>query len=79
MPQSFITTLKDHLLGRLLGRNFDGEDTTFTPEERLAVRIQNETIFRVHTARINYTTYDMRRGYDTINPSYTSFCYGGIT
>lgn len=41
---------------------------TFTPEDRLTVRIQNETIFRVCTARINYTTYDMRRAYDTINP-----------
>ena len=55
-------------MGRLLGHNFGDTDTTFTPEERLTVRIQNETIFRVHTARINYTTYDMRRGYDTVNP-----------
>lgn len=61
--------MKDHLLGRLLGRRSDGDsDTTFTPDERLTVRLQNETIFRVHTARINYTTYDMQRGYDIINP-----------
>ena len=57
--------MKDHLLGRLLGRNC-GE--TFTPADHLTIRIQNETIFQVHTARINYTTYDMRRAYDTINP-----------
>ena len=56
-------------MGRLLGRNFDGDaDTTYTAEERLTVRLQNETIYRVHTARFNYTTYDMRRGHDTINP-----------
>ena len=40
----------------------------FTPEERLTVRLRNDMIFRVHTARINYTTYDMWRAYDTINP-----------
>ena len=69
LRQNFIVSLKDHLLGRLLGRNFDGDtEAAFTPEDRLTVRLQNETIFRVHTARINYTTYDMRRAYDTINP-----------
>lgn len=40
----------------------------FTPEDRLTVRIRNETIFRVCTARINYTTYDLRRAYHVINP-----------
>ncbi len=61
--------MKDHLLGRLLGRTYDGDtDMAFTPEEHLTVRLRNDMIFRVHTARINYTTYDMRRAYDTINP-----------
>ena len=40
----------------------------FTPEDWLTVCLQNETIFRVCTARINYTTYDLRRAHDTINP-----------
>ena len=67
--QNFISSLKDHLLGRLLGRGFDGDaDATFTSADRLTVRLHNETIFRVHTARINYTTYDLRWAYDTINP-----------
>lgn len=61
--------MKDHLLGRLLGRSFDGDtDESFTSEDRLTVRLQNETIFRVCTVRINYTTYDLRRAYDTVNP-----------
>ena len=61
--------MKDHLLGRLLGRSFDGDtDELFTPEDRLTVCIQNETIYRVRTARINYTTYDLRRGHHTVNP-----------
>ena len=67
--KNFINSLKDHLLVRLLGRTFDGDtDEAFTPEDRLTVRIKNETIFRVRTARINYTTYDLQRARDTINP-----------
>ncbi|KAF9470026.1 hypothetical protein BDN70DRAFT_765144, partial [Pholiota conissans] len=67
--KNFVTSLKNHLLGRLLGRTFDGDEESFTPEDRQTVRIRNETIFRVCTARINYTTYDLRRDYDTINPN----------
>jgi len=36
--------------------------------DRNTIRIRNNTIYRHCTARINYTTYDMRRDYDTINP-----------
>ncbi len=61
--------MKDHLLGRLLDRRFDGDtDEYFTPEDRLTVRILNQTIYQVRTARINYTTYDLRRAHDTVNP-----------
>ncbi|KAF9470995.1 hypothetical protein BDN70DRAFT_820601, partial [Pholiota conissans] len=67
--KNFIRSLQDHLLGCLRGRTFDGDtDESFTSADRLTVRLQNETIFRVCTARINYTTYDLRRAYDTINP-----------
>ncbi|KJA23251.1 hypothetical protein HYPSUDRAFT_137852 [Hypholoma sublateritium FD-334 SS-4] len=67
--KNFIHSLKDHLLGRLLGRSFDGDtDESFTPEDRLTVRLQNETIFRVRTARINYTTYNLQRAHHTVNP-----------
>ncbi|KDR65812.1 hypothetical protein GALMADRAFT_148396 [Galerina marginata CBS 339.88] len=54
---------KDRLLGRLLERNFDGENA-FSNDERNTVHLVNSTIFRLRTARINYTTYDMRRAYD---------------
>ena len=30
-------------------------------------------MFQVHTARINYTTYDVRRAFDTVNPRTHSF------
>lgn len=61
--------LQDHLLGRLLGRSFDGDtDEMFTHEDRYTVRIVNNTMFRVNTVRVNHTTYDMQRSFDTISP-----------
>lgn len=42
-------------------------DRTFTDEERNSLIIPNNTIYSVQTMQIHYTTYDMRRVYDTIN------------
>ena len=36
--------------------------------ERNSVFIQNDRIYRHHLARFNYTTYDVRRDQDVINP-----------
>jgi hypothetical protein len=43
-------------------------DHTFTDEERNTVIIPDNTIYLVQTMQVHYTTYDMRREYDTINP-----------
>jgi len=65
----FIPKLKDHLLGRLLNRDYSGDTYgEFSDEERNTVRIAGEQIYRCKTIRINYTTYDVRRDGDTINP-----------
>lgn len=37
-------------------------------EELNSVIIPNDTIYAVQTMQVHYTTYDMRREYDTINP-----------
>lgn len=67
--QGFIPKLKDHILGRLLDREFDGDTHgDFTDQERNTVRIVGERIYRCKTLRINYTMYDVRRDHDTINP-----------
>ena len=64
-----MSKLKDHLLNRLLGKDFDGDDPqVFTESERNSVWIANNQIYSVKTLSINYTTYDIRRDYDTINP-----------
>ncbi|KAH7868122.1 uncharacterized protein C8R40DRAFT_1164102 [Lentinula edodes] len=58
---------KDHLLGRLKEIPFDG-DYEFTADERQDVIIAEEKIYAAKTLRINYTTYNVRRDQDVINP-----------
>jgi hypothetical protein len=68
--KAFIPKLKDHILGRLLGRDYEGDvygDSEFTDDERNTVRVAGERIYRCKTIQINYTTYDIRRDADTIN------------
>ncbi|KAJ3556133.1 hypothetical protein NP233_g12048 [Leucocoprinus birnbaumii] len=73
--KEFIFKLKDHLLGRSLGRQFDGDmHDEYSDADRNNIRIRNNTIFRHRTARIHYTTYDVRRDHDTINPRNRPFC-----
>ncbi|KAF5374151.1 hypothetical protein D9615_008829 [Tricholomella constricta] len=67
--KGFIPKLQDHLLGRLLSREFDGDShEDFTDEDRNDIRITGNTLYSVHLLRVNYTTYDIRRASDTINP-----------
>ena len=67
--QDFLPKLQDHLLGRLLEREFDGDThETFTPADRQSVRILGGKMYSVNTCRLYYTTYDVQRQTDTINP-----------
>ena len=60
--------LQEHLLGRLLGRDFDGDTYgTFTPSERQTIRILGDKIYSTQTCRLYYTSYDIRRESDTIH------------
>ncbi|KAJ7704598.1 hypothetical protein B0H17DRAFT_921234 [Mycena rosella] len=59
---------KDHLLSRLVGRSFDGDEADYSEAQRDTVRIVQQQMFPVQTLRVNFTTYDMRRDQDTINP-----------
>ncbi|KAG2045714.1 hypothetical protein BDR06DRAFT_900343, partial [Suillus hirtellus] len=40
----------------------------FTDKEHSSVIIPNNTVYSVHTMQVHYTTYNMKREYDTINP-----------
>ncbi|KAJ7032929.1 hypothetical protein C8F04DRAFT_1221791 [Mycena alexandri] len=66
--KGFIPKLKNHLLGRLLGRDFDGDEEKFTEDDRATVKILGHHIYSAKLLRVNYTTYDMRRDQDCINP-----------
>jgi hypothetical protein len=66
--QDFLPRLKDHLLSHIQGKLFDGDEHQFSDEERASIVFVNNRIFRHGTVRINYTTYDMRRNQDSLNP-----------
>ncbi|KAF7372504.1 hypothetical protein MVEN_00112300 [Mycena venus] len=66
--KDFIPKLKNHLLGRLLQREYDGDEEEFSDEQRKTVKIIGQHIYTVQMLRVNYTTYDMRIDQDSVNP-----------
>ena len=60
--------LKDHLLTRLLNLDQYDEDHNFTDDDRKTVRIIDNRIYAAKILRVNYTTYDVRRDQDSMNP-----------
>jgi hypothetical protein len=67
--KAFIPRLKDHLLTRLLGKEYDGDEQEYTDTERNDVIIQDNRLYIHRTLRVNYTSYDLRRQQDIINPA----------
>ncbi|KAF9555171.1 hypothetical protein CPC08DRAFT_613770, partial [Agrocybe pediades] len=63
----FIPKLKDHLLSRLL-HGTSNQAAAFTLEQQNSVHIENDSLFCHKVLRINYTTYDLRRSQDSVNP-----------
>ena len=50
-------------------RDFEGdEEEQFSEEDRSTVRLLGQHIYSAKLLRVNYTTYDMRRDQDSINP-----------
>ncbi|KAG0701627.1 hypothetical protein DFH29DRAFT_1000035 [Suillus ampliporus] len=64
----FLPQLQDHILARLLGRNYDGDESSFSSAERSRLTFINDRIYRHKVIRINYTTYDLRQDQDSLNP-----------
>ncbi|KAG1726169.1 uncharacterized protein EDB91DRAFT_1254428 [Suillus paluster] len=67
--KNFISKLKDHILYRLKKLDVSHCDCTFSNKEHNSVIIPNNIVYSVKTMQVHYTTYDMRREYDTINPN----------
>jgi hypothetical protein len=65
-----MQALKDHLLSRLLGLDYDGDEETITSKQRTSVRLLNlSSVIESKLLHINYTTYDIRRAQDVIQTS----------
>ena len=47
---------------------YDGDELEFTSAQHRTVIIDNNLIYRHKVLRVNYTTYDMRRAQDSLNP-----------
>ncbi|KJA26291.1 hypothetical protein HYPSUDRAFT_133110, partial [Hypholoma sublateritium FD-334 SS-4] len=77
--KDFAKRLKEHLLPRILARldvnvsNFEQGGPSLAETARDAVIIKDNRVFNHKLARFYYTTYDVRRSEDVINPR-TSHC-----
>ncbi|RPD53254.1 hypothetical protein L226DRAFT_548591 [Lentinus tigrinus ALCF2SS1-7] len=67
--KNFQTCLYDHLIARLKGHAFQGEEPECSVADRSALRFVANRIYHHHRMRLNYTTYDMRRSQDVIDPT----------
>ena len=66
--KKFLPKLQDHLLGRLMDREFDGDmHEEFTDADRNSIRFIGSRIYSVQTCHIYYTTYDLQRQCDVVN------------
>lgn len=48
--------------------DYNGDESEFSDEEHRLLHLENDKIYFHKVCRINYTTYDMRRDQDSINP-----------
>lgn len=60
--------MKDHLLGRILHPGWTADTYEFSPEEHRTLLIQNDRLYIHKVLRVNFTSYDMRRSQDSMNP-----------
>ncbi|KAJ7156268.1 hypothetical protein C8R46DRAFT_1004688 [Mycena filopes] len=65
--ENFLPELKSHLLGRLLGIPYEGDEDQFSIQDLADVNIIRERLYTHKIMRVNYTTYDLRRDQDTLN------------
>ncbi|KAJ7679881.1 hypothetical protein B0H17DRAFT_943718, partial [Mycena rosella] len=64
----FLPKLRSHLLRRSLGLPYDGDETQFSSQDLLDVTFVRDHLYTHQVMRINYTTYDLHRDEDSINP-----------
>ncbi|KIJ40567.1 hypothetical protein M422DRAFT_256540 [Sphaerobolus stellatus SS14] len=68
--KGFFDKLREYLYSHLIPElDRVDDEIILTQDQRTSVSIQYNQIYTHQTCRINYTTYDMRRVQDSINPS----------
>jgi hypothetical protein len=65
--KNFHTKLHDHLLGRMLHPTWSADPNEYSVEEHRKICVVNDRLYWHKVMRINYTTYDIRLGQDSIN------------
>ncbi|TFY82301.1 hypothetical protein EWM64_g1718 [Hericium alpestre] len=66
--EDFLPNLKSHLLARLRDVAYTGDEHSFTDEELDTILFAEDRMYQHKVLRINYTSYDLRRQQDSINP-----------
>jgi hypothetical protein len=65
--QDFYGRLQEHVLERFSDPNLATDDCNYSDAERAQIIFRGERIYLHRNLRVNYTTYDVRRGQDSIN------------
>jgi hypothetical protein len=63
-----MVNLKSHLLSRILELPYDGDEIEFSEQDLLDLTIMRDHIYTHKVMRVNFTSYDMQRDQDSINP-----------
>lgn len=66
-PQNFIPNLKSHLLSRLLDQD-PHLHPSFSNDDQDNLKIINDLLYIHKVLRVNYTSYNLHRSQDSINP-----------
>ncbi|KIK11946.1 hypothetical protein PISMIDRAFT_121802 [Pisolithus microcarpus 441] len=72
LQHNFIPKLKDHLLSRLYQYEYDGDECQFTAVDHNHLHFVNNlnNVTELKTFRVNYTSYDVRRQQDFMQPGH---------
>jgi hypothetical protein len=66
--QNFIPWLKKHLLGCLLGHEYDGNKHSFTAQECNTLVFVHNRIYKHNVLHVNYMMYNLQCAQDSLNP-----------
>ncbi|KIM66090.1 hypothetical protein SCLCIDRAFT_22307 [Scleroderma citrinum Foug A] len=81
MKPDFVQKLKNHLLLRLLGLDYDGDEQSFSPEDQNSLCLTNQRMVKSKIFWVNYTTYDIRHDQDVLCAFRVQvrFCPGSVS